>query len=128
MSDQPLLWWTSQGDCATIEAIGFHVMKLGYTESEGMPWWPDYLREQYSLRYGRHGRGRLWVDSRFGEIDLSEKMVTLLGKRLGRDDQWSYAGIAIAAPDVGQVAGLPGLVTDLDLRPLRVLLGKALAC
>lgn len=97
---QPLVWWTDQTDCRRISGL------------KGT--WPPYLRNQYRSRLGRGGRGRLWVDRRFGDVAIDPWPETALSPRLGE----SCAGIVIAREDLSQVAALPGVVTDLALKPV----------
>lgn len=93
----PLIWWTSQWDCEAITS---------------MARWPAYLKEEYRGRRGRNGRGRLWVNQRFGKIAVDPWPDTPFANRLGAD----YAGIVIDPADARVLVTLPGIVTDLSLK------------
>lgn len=100
------VWWTDQACC---EAIG---------DQDNAPrWLPEYVREQYWSRYGRAGRGRLWAHERFqdlGRIRIAwPDPETPLARWLGK----GFAGIVIEAADVPLLHDLPGVVTDMWLRP-----------
>ena len=97
-----LVWWLNQADCS---AIGDSLPKH----------FPGYLREQYMSRLGRAGRGRLWADEKFGEVEVSPWPETPLAKVLGKD----YGGIVIDELDFELVFDLPGVVTDTHLQRMR---------
>ena len=98
-----VLWWLSQGEC---QAIGDRLPK-------GMP---VYIRDQYASRYGRPGRGRLWVDKFIenwhgGKVSVDPWPHTPMGKFLAE----GHGGIAILTDDLPWIAQFPGIVTDLKL-------------
>jgi len=94
-----LIWWTDQEEC---ESIGNHTHMLKTV--------PEYIRKEYSSRYGRNGRGRLWTDAQFGAVgfpwDTTKPASRLADKR---------GGIVIWASDAAHVFGLPGFLTDQRL-------------
>lgn len=103
--EMPLIWWTAQEHCDEIAQRG---LKRN---------WPPYLNDQYRSRYGRNGRGRLWRDKRFPDVDCSEQF----DRREGcapRIDALSAAGIIIRNQDFDMVRKLPGFVTDLKLKEM----------
>jgi hypothetical protein len=102
-STEPLIWWTSEADCLAITRRREGCLNV--------PGAPAYLRKQYSSRYGRNGRGRLWVAKQFGEVAVDPWPNTPFARRLGN----ACAGIVIAPEDLRFIAKLPGVVTDLRL-------------
>lgn len=103
-----LVWWTNQADCEAIEYACD-----GLDER-----FPEYLRSQYSSRYGRCGRGRLWVDEMFGDVRLNPWPVSPLGELLGENPRLgqTYAGIVIRKKDAALLADMPGVITTLKLK------------
>jgi hypothetical protein len=75
-----LIWWLNQREC---ESIGEELPKE----------FPRYLRSQYSSRYGRAGRGRLWADAQFGDVAVEPWPSTPLAKFLG-----AYSGGIVIRP------------------------------
>lgn len=107
------VWWTSQGDCEELERIiNRQRWPLPGEEAPPQIMMPEYLSREYRARFGRNGRGRLWVSD---QIDLpgfeAIPMPPLLEKKL---KQVSCAGIIVRAEDVPLVFSLPGFVTTLD--------------
>jgi len=101
--EQYLVWWVNQVDC---EAIG---EKL----NQALPTAPVYLQTQYISRYGRGGRGRLWISPLLNlpsDVAIDPWPSTPLGEVLAGD----YGGIVIKAEDAPWA--LPGVITDLKLR------------
>jgi hypothetical protein len=66
-------------------------------------------------RYGRYGRGRLWVADEFPDVTVDPWPDTALAKYLGPDGQGA-AGIVIWAADAHKLADFPGIITDIRLR------------
>lgn len=104
------IWWTSQG-CCELMATAFVDAEKSVTEEVldtfGLP---KYIAAELSSRFGRAGRGRLWIP---GDIPIKEipwpetKITAFMANHCG--------GIVIHAKDVPAVIALPGFVTDLDL-------------
>lgn len=101
------IWWTTQGDC---EAIG-------YSRAGG---WdvPKYLAAEFKSRYGRAGRGRLWIADELTEagcpmVATFPEPATPLSSVIERQ---SMGGIVIRAVDAVTLRDLPGLVTDFECR------------
>lgn len=101
---QHAIWWTSQED----------IKQLGES-----PEWPEaipeYIRDQYADRAGRNGRGRLWCAPNMPE-EVSEWPI---------DNRCAAAaetcgGIVINAADAPALASLPGFLTTMDMRWLKV--------
>jgi hypothetical protein len=107
-----LIWWTNQADCEAIEYVCSDVGDEGRLDDR----FPKYLREQYNDRYGRNGRGRLWVDEQFGKPSVPWPR-TALGEVLGEKTRFgqTYAGIVIRDEDVKLFKDMPGIVTTLWL-------------
>lgn len=93
-----LIWWTSD---AETQQIG----------PKAPACLPDYVRAQYELRLGRSGRGRLWVEERFGPQAIGNWPKTLIA-----DVAQDSAGIVFSKRDVKAFAGVTGMVTDFQLR------------
>lgn len=91
------IWWLNQQDC---DAIGPRLERR----------FPSYLHKQYESRCGRPGRGRLWAAEQFGEVSVTwnNSPLCLVLERCG--------GIVIREGDVVLLAGMPGIVTDMDLQ------------
>ena len=91
------IWWLSQGD---LEGL-----------SEMTPL-PDYIEREVLSMMGRPLRGRLWVASELGKVEVSKEqfMTSPLAWRLIR-----CGGVVIRALDAAQLRSWPGIVTDLNL-------------
>jgi hypothetical protein len=93
-----LIWWLSQEDCEQLQPV---LDKLPI---------PQYIKDEFWSRFGRPGRGRLWVPK---NIDFSgfpwdsDKPLAKAAEKCG--------GVVIDAADVRYVACLPGFVTDSAL-------------
>jgi len=101
-----LVWWTSQDECEALTAT--NPLWSDYDATvDGVP---DYIHSEFCSRYGRNGRGRLWVASQFGSVgipwDETKPAARLAGER---------GGIVIWAKDAQVVFGLPGFLTDFEL-------------
>ncbi len=99
------IWWTTQSE---VEAIRAHHL-------DSLPsWCPQYLRAEFASRYGRDGRGRLWIHSSLPDaprsVAFDDEVGTALQSHCAR-----CAGIVIRRSDVWTLQHLPGIVTDLDL-------------
>jgi len=114
-----LIWWTNQQDCVMIKALAVEARGLtaGFSEDDGVPGWPSYLADQYSGRYGRSGRGRLWIAA---EVGAPEGLSPWPNTALGRHLALYHAGIVIHADDLHHVINLPGIVTDMRLNLVQV--------
>lgn len=94
-----LIWWTNQNDCERIAPLAS---------------WPKYLYDEFRSRYGRNGRGRLWVSS---ELPDAPDGVD----RWNEDENWlcksasDAGGIVIPAEDIKHVQFLPGFVTTFEM-------------
>lgn len=97
-----LIWWTTDAES---RAIG----------TQAPVTLPAYVREQYLSRVGRSGRGRLWVDEKFGPREISEWPDTFIGRMI---QEGTSAGIVFAGSDLPLFKGVAGIVTDFRLRML----------
>jgi hypothetical protein len=102
MSGKYVVWWLSQ-----------QAAELIYESADIMQDLPDYICTQVKSRYGRPGRGRLWVpdDIPIEEIEWDEEkpMARIAGM---------CGGIVIKRSSISDVAHLPGFLTDLLLEPI----------
>lgn len=79
---------------------------------EGIDELPNYLHDQLRSRYGRPGRGRLWVDSCLPQgIKVDPWPDTELAHELER----GYGGIVFKALHLKLLLEKPGVITDLKL-------------
>jgi hypothetical protein len=94
-----LIWWTDE--------IDYRQMGTDLPASV-----PEMIRGEYRSRYGRCGRGRLWVPP---GIDLKRIPWDETSKAARHLESRSYGGIVFHAADLSAVIDLPGIVTNLDL-------------
>lgn len=98
-----LIWWTGQEEC---EAIGDELASN----------LPNYIRSEFSSRWGRNGRGRLWVADELGDVGIPWDETKPASRLAG-----SRGGIVIWQSDAHHVFGLPGFLTDLRLNVVNAL-------
>jgi len=95
-SNEVVVWWLTEDDC---HALG----EPGIVDTMDLP---DYIKREYSSRYGRAGRGRLWGLP--SSIDpWPDTPLSRIAERAG--------GIVFHRRDIDAVFLLPGMVTDLWL-------------
>lgn len=124
MRDDILIWWTSEIDCRVIGEP--HDQTDPDDATEGDPDGihdtsrsplPAYLVTEYGSRYGRHGRGRLWVPDGIpwaaGRDGIDPWPETQIARMI---DRYGHAGIVFHRSDLPIVAAMPGFVTDMALR------------
>ena len=107
-----LIWWTSNPEAIAIGAEAPQAL-------------PEYVREQFRERRGqcvatgaRMGPSQaLWVDKKFGAREIKEWPDTFIGGML-RDG--TSQGIVFTSPEVKLFKGVPGVVTDFQLRMIVV--------
>lgn len=92
-----LIWWTTQLDCESIS-------------EERRDMLPNYIKEQFSSRCGRSGRGRLWVANRCKTKSIEWNENSPLSNVCANS-----GGIIIMRRDVKYVQSLPGVITELNL-------------
>jgi len=71
---------------------------------------PDYIKDEVHSRYGRNGRGRLWVPRHINLVEIpwdENKVTAKLAERCG--------GIVFEPKHYDYVEILPGFITNLDL-------------
>jgi len=94
-----LIWWLSQADCT---AIG-----------EELPGrFPDYLQSEYRSRFGRPGRGRLWVPMGFPNVSVDPWPDSPLAKYV----ESQCGGLVFSLMDLFLFEEMPGIITTLKLR------------
>jgi hypothetical protein len=101
------IWWLSQHHC---ERIGDGVMLI-------VAGAPEYLYDEFRSRWGRPGRGRLWVAEQFGVTDIEWDEVKATPLNLD-----ACGGIVIAESELELCRKCPGVVTDLALNLIPSLL------
>lgn len=94
------IWWTSEQDC---RAIG----ELNSLDNSPIA---DYIKRQFRSRYGRAGRGRLWVDSSIFDIEVDD-LYWPEDYAVARKAEYC-AGIVIYMEDVLTMKQFPGFITD----------------
>ena len=87
------VWWVNQADCEKIDSEQI---------SE------KYIRGEYDSRYGRAGRGRLWVPN---TIECRQVEVP---KEVCYDGPDTHGGIVILKEDIEKVRPLGGIFSDVD--------------
>lgn len=127
------VWWTTQADCEKIGEPHSYSADLSYwIEKYGIDFrtktsediydldastLPEYIKNEYSSRYGRAGRGRLWVSQ---EFDNPEDIWVIFHHDPGYEGLINYVenagGIVIKPEDADILRKLPGLITDLELK------------
>jgi len=96
-----LIWWTNNAEAI---AIG----------DEAPAALPEDVREQYRLRRGWSGAGaKLWVPKKFGERQIADWPDTFIARMIRNG---TSAGIVFASPDLKLFKGVPGVLTDFQLR------------
>ncbi len=106
MSEPYVIWWLDQAACELAVA-------LGAANAD----WPDYIKSEFKSRYGRAGRGRLWVPLGFKDFkDIDWQSEDPASIAVGAD----CGGIVIHHSDVYHVLSWPGFVTDRELQPIRL--------
>lgn len=93
-----LIFWTNQADCESIQ------------QGDLAKNCPRYIKRELSSRYGRNGRGRLWVADGIPVNEIVWDDNKPAAKYAG-----NAGGIVIHGRDYNAVKGLPGIVTDLEL-------------
>ncbi|NBX49632.1 hypothetical protein EBT25_06745 [bacterium] len=97
------IWWTTQSDT---EKIG----EDGFDDRTDVP---EYLKTEFNSRYGRNGRGRLWISPTLegapSEIPWDEtktacRMIT----------KGSMGGIMMNRADIALLPQGIGFITDLN--------------
>lgn len=102
-----LIWWLNQpetetlieGDPAVLESL------------------PSYIASELQSRYGRNGRGRLWIHGTLPnvpKVGVDPWPDTPLAKYLGQH----AGGIVFHPDDLTHLKTLPGTITDLNLNVL----------
>lgn len=123
------IWWLSQ---ASSELMGLPAVfdddkeqwgKAGITLDEADYFWrektdlPDYIFNQLLSRYGRPGRGRLWVDrsviGKIDDLDADNAESDPVRAMTVRETD-ACGGIVILAQDLKFVRKYPGFITDLE--------------
>ena len=109
-----MIWWTNQADCEAIDDSTPHRECIGELPTR----FPKYIRNEYRSRYGRNGRGRLWVASILGDVSVNLWPKTPLGELLGEKSRFeqTYAGIVIQRNDAKLFYNMPGIITDTKLK------------
>jgi hypothetical protein len=99
------IWWLDQRACELAGALG--------AESAS---WPEYIQREFRSRFGRAGRGRLWVAPGLEFSGIEWKDGEPAYDAVGDD----CGGIVIRREDAHHVLSWPGFVSDENLRPLQL--------
>lgn len=123
--DEIAVWWTSQAHCEAVGEPHYYKGNEDYwatrteDQKKGVYWLddsplPDYLKRQFLSRYGRAGRGRLWVPEGIEVRDMEwpdpETPIAQKASNCG--------GIVFWRNDLDIVRQFPGFVTDWELNLL----------
>ncbi len=113
------IWWLSQDDCEILESM------IDYeTQYEVGSYYPNvvislhiplYIAKEYRSRLGRAGRGRLWVPP---EINITECVWS--GELSVCQRAAECGGIVVHMRDWQKLRNLPGFITDIEMRYLKV--------
>lgn len=114
-----LIWWVDETGAKLITAQ--HAPECELPASMEIP---GYIREEYRDRYGRAGRGRLWVNAEEfksrGDIGVDVWPSTPLGALLsgahGEGVGEDFGGIVIRREHAAALRDLPGIITDFTVR------------
>lgn len=107
------IWWLNQVQCEAIVDEDLEVL-------------PQYLQDEFDSRYGRPGRGRLWVSKELEEagktLEVNPWPDTELALELGghKHPSLSAGGIVIKDEHLPLVLTLPGTITDMKLNKIGV--------
>ena len=106
-----LVWWTSEADAK----------RLGENPDwSSHPDVPDYIRDEFSSRYGRAGRGRLWVPS-----GVPVSSVTWDDNRPTCRAAADCGGVVFRRSDMEAVVVLPGFITDTAMNEVALCQGPS---
>lgn len=101
-SEDYYVWWLSEKHCSAIGDPNSYFAALWLA--------PEYIKSEYRSRFGRPGRGRLWVADKIwvDEIKWRDDVAERLG--LGK-----CGGIVILSSDYSHIKDMPGIVTDMNM-------------
>ncbi len=99
------IWWLSSHDAK------FMQMEM----DDGFITLPEYLKSELRSVNGRPGRGRLWVSKSLTKQDFQVDPWpdTLMSRYYGE-----CRGIVVQQAEFDLIKGLPGKLTDFELKPL----------
>lgn len=100
------MWWTSQADAESIGERGIRAKSY-----RGVP---KYIRDEFGSRYGRPGRGRLWIPD-----GIPVSSVAWADERPTCRAASECGGIVFRAEDLAYVHQLPGFVTDCEMNEVK---------
>ena len=101
------VYWLTEEDC--IQLIDNENFVPAF---EGLP---EYMQNQIMSRYGRPGRGRIWIDKQF---DV-KSMWWWDNESPYANDARDCGGIVIHMKDTALVRDLPGFLTDINLKSIQ---------
>lgn len=105
IEDLVLIWWLDQ---PTTEYVTRHA-RFGIL--------PAYLQNQVKDRYGRPGRGRLWIHKDMPNVAVDPWPDNDMGRRLGSSStEGDFGGIVFEKKDLPFVTVFGGIVTNLKLQ------------
>ena len=126
------IWWLNESDCEVIGEPHSYYADIDYWKERNIVsfsatdkdiYWidfgamPGYVSREYTSRYGRAGRGRLWVNSFvFKEpVNVSD----YFEKSAFTQSLEDYGGIVILKKDISILKGFKvGIFTDLELNKI----------
>lgn len=99
-----LIWWLSQEACEQIGDLP-------------QPIWPVYIQEEFMDRWGRAGRGRLFIhkDMRHFNLQVDESHFQTNNPLIRAIDE-ECGGIVIRREDGLIISSYPGFITDFSLQ------------
>lgn len=108
--DELVIWWLCQNDYRGIGQSSSEIR-------ETLTGVPEYIVDEVSSRFGRPGRGRLWVAKGIDLREIAWPEDNPIAIAVG--DEGGYGGIVFYRRDLDSVYQYPGVFTDLELRRLK---------
>lgn len=115
MSGDYFVWWLNQADCEAVELDDENLPT--FPRRKGFIPAPAYLGIEFRDRYGRNGRGRLWVPDHIAAKGFNslpegwERRIESLDISLGYIER--CGGIVFERKHLDHLRGMPGIIVDV---------------